>query len=344
MENRTISIAFIRNMLTGCGLSSSYCENLLRRAGVDPKAINSAQARVSPTQLSQLNKWITEATGDEAMGHYLRPQKYGTFNILARYMQTASNVQEALERNVSFYNLFDYGFRLTLLRRGDSVHYRIEAEYGVVLNNWVYEQLLMVNHRFLCWLTGSPIPLTRVNLNYQTPAHSGEYHYLFFSDTRFEQAHCEIIFDEKLLKLPVLRSNQELEEYLAKVPYEFLRSNTRASSYTEQIRLIIKKSLPLLPSYEELADTLGLAPQTLRRRLRQEGCDYRLIKNELIRDTAIGYLLHDNKEVKTISYVLGFSEPSAFIRSFKKWTGMTPKQYRENYSAGPKHTDTQTVN
>jgi AraC-like DNA-binding protein len=89
---------------------------------------------------------------------------------------------------------------------------------------------------------------------------------------------------------------------------------------------------------------LGLAPQTLRRRLRQEGCDYRLIKNELIRDTAIGYLLHDNKEVKTISYVLGFSEPSAFIRSFKKWTGMTPKQYRENYSAGPKHTDTQTVN
>jgi hypothetical protein len=91
MENRTISIAFIRNMLNGCGLSNSYCESLLRRAGVDPKAINSPQARVSPTQLSQLNKWIAEATADEAMGHYLRPQKYGTFNILARYMQTSND-------------------------------------------------------------------------------------------------------------------------------------------------------------------------------------------------------------------------------------------------------------
>ncbi|MFT6163753.1 MAG: AraC-like DNA-binding protein [Zhongshania aliphaticivorans] len=333
MENRTISIAFIRNMVSGCGLPTHYCEQLLLRAGVDPKSINSAQARVSPTQLSQLNKWITEATGDEGMGHYLRPQKRGTFNVLARYLQTAKDLQQALERNVHFYNLFDFGFRLTVLRRGESVHYRVEADYGVVLSNWVYEQLLMVNHRFLCWLTSSPIPLSRVNLNYPTPTHSGEYHYLFFSDTRFNQAYCEIIFDEKLLKLPVVRSSQELEDYLTKVPYEFLHSSTRASSYTEQIRLLIKKSLPTLPNYEDLADSLGIAPQTLRRRLRQEGCDFRLIKNELIRDTAIGYLLHDSKDVKTISYLLGFSEPSAFIRSFKKWSGVTPKQYREHNSS-----------
>ena len=79
-----------------------------------------------------------------------------------------------------------------------------------------------------------------------------------------------------------------------------------------------------------MAISLGLTPQTLRRRLRQEGCDYRLIKNELIRDTAIGYLLHDNREIKTISYQLGFSEPSAF----KKWTGVTPHQYRDNHSLG----------
>ncbi|WP_373081593.1 AraC family transcriptional regulator [Zhongshania sp.] len=340
MENRTISIAFIRNMVSGCGLAPRYCDELLRRAGVDPAAIDSPQARVSPTQLSQLNKWITDATGDEGMGHYLRPQKRGTFNILARYMQTANDLQQAIERNVGFYNLFDFGFRLTLLHRGENIHYRVEAEYGVVLSNWVYEQLLMVNHRFLCWLTNSPIPLSRVNLNYATPAHSGEYHYLFFSDTRFNQPHCEIIFDKKLLKLPVLRSSQELEDYLSKVPYEFLHSNTRASSYTEQIRTVIKKSLPSVPSYDVLADTLGITPQTLRRRLRQEGCDYRLIKNELIRDTAIGYLLHDNKDVKSISYLLGFSEPSAFIRSFKKWTGATPKQYREKYGAAPRQEST----
>ncbi|MFT6655961.1 MAG: AraC-like DNA-binding protein [Marinomonas primoryensis] len=334
MENRTISIAFIRNMVSGCGLAKRYCDELLERAGIDPKTINSQRARVTPTQLSQLNKWITDATGDEGMGHYPQPQKHGTFHALAHYQQTAADLEQAIERNVRFYNLFDFGFSLALIRSGDYISYRLQADLGLTLTDWVYEQHLMINHRFLCWLTGSAIPLHRVNLNYPAPSHSGEYHYLFFSDTRFGQDHSEVVFHRQYLSLPIIRSTAELDDYLSRVPSEFLHIPNQGSSYTEQIRRIIRKSLPEIPSYENMAQSLGLTPQTLRRRLRQEGCDYRLIKNELIRDTAIGYLLHDNREIKTISYQLGFSEPSAFIRSFKKWTGVTPHQYRDNHSLG----------
>ena len=334
MENRTISIAFIRNMVSGCGLPKRYCAELLERAGIDPETINSERARVSPTQLSLLNKWITDATGDEGMGHYRQPQEPGTFHALAHYQQTAVDLEQAIERNVRFYNLFDFGFSLALIRSGDYISYRLQADLGLTLTDWVYEQHLMINHRFLSWLSGSPIPLYRVNFNYPAPVHSGEYHYLFFSDTRFNQDHSEIIFHRQYLSLPIIRSTAELDDYLSRLPHELLQLPNQGSSYTEQIRRMLKKSLPDIPSYEAMAISLGLTPQTLRRRLRQEGCDYRLIKNELIRDTAIGYLLHDNREIKTISYQLGFSEPSAFIRSFKKWTGVTPHQYRDNHSLG----------
>tara|TARA_R110001592_G_scaffold254048_8_gene517272 strand:- start:50 stop:1069 length:1020 start_codon:yes stop_codon:yes gene_type:complete len=334
MENRTISIAFVRNMVSGCGLPKSDCEALLKRAGIDPQTVTSPRARVTPTQLSLLNKWITDATGDEAMGHYQRPQKHGTLHALAHYLQTSTDFKQAIERNVSFYNLFDFGFSLALVRNGEYISYRLQADLGVTLTDWVYEQHLMINYRFLCWLTGSSIPLHRVNLNYPAPSHSGEYHYLFFSDTRFGQDHSEIVFHRQYFALPVIRSSAELDDYLSRIPAEFLHTPKHGSSYTEQIRRIINKTLPEIPSYEEMAISLGLTPQTLRRRLRQEGCDYRLIKNELIRDTAIGYLLHDNREIKTISYELGFSEPSAFIRSFKKWTGLTPHQYRDKHTLG----------
>jgi AraC-like DNA-binding protein len=77
---------------------------------------------------------------------------------------------------------------------------------------------------------------------------------------------------------------------------------------------------------------MNINPQTLRRRLRDEGCDYRQIKNELIRDMAIGYLTREDLEIKEIAYLLGFSEPSAFIRSFRKWTDTTPGSYRDEFA------------
>ncbi|CAA0079046.1 putative HTH-type transcriptional regulator [Zhongshania aliphaticivorans] len=338
MERRTISIAFVRNMISGCGLPKRYGHDLLERAGIDPKSINSTRARVSPTQFSQLNRWITEATGDEGMGHFRQPQKRGTFHALAHYQQSASDLQQAIKRNIRFYNLFDFGFSLALIRSGDYVQYRLQPDLGVTLSDFVYEQHLMISHHFLCWLTGRSIPIYRVNFNYPAPTHSAEYHYLFYSDTRFGQDHSEIVLHRQYLSLPIIRSTEELAEYLSHAPHDFLMNANQGSSYTEKIRQIIKKSLPLLPSYESIANSLGLTPQTLRRRLRQEGCDYRLLKNELIRDTAIDFLLQDNREIKTISYQLGFSEPSAFIRSFKKWTGLTPHQYRDNHALRSKPT------
>ena len=127
-----------------------------------------------------------------------------------------------------------------------------------------------------------------------------------------------------------MRSNAELEDYLQRVPFEFLHVPGQDGTYTEQIRRYLKKSLPKLPNYEHIADALGLGTQTLRRRLAQEGCDYRQIKHELLRDLAIELLAEPDLDIKQIAYQLGFSEPSAFIRSFKKWTGSSPGEYRRH--------------
>jgi AraC-like DNA-binding protein len=84
-----------------------------------------------------------------------------------------------------------------------------------------------------------------------------------------------------------------------------------------------------LPSLEEMAQTLRLTPQTLRRRLRDEGRGYQSIKDGLRRDAAIALLEHTDLPLQQVALRVGFSEPSTFHRAFKKWTGVAPGEYRQ---------------
>ncbi|WP_253950361.1 helix-turn-helix domain-containing protein [Methylibium sp. T29] len=69
-------------------------------------------------------------------------------------------------------------------------------------------------------------------------------------------------------------------------------------------------------------------PSTLRRRLEAEGGTYQSAKDDLRRDAAIHHLCHSRLSIAEISTLLGFQEPSAFHRAFKKWTGSQPGEYR----------------
>ncbi len=327
-SNRSISIAFVKALLGKAGLTEPELKSLLLRTNIHPSVLESERSRVSPGQFAELYERICEHIQDFSLGYYRRPASKDMTQVMTRYCREADNLLQAIERNIGFYNLFETGFKLSFQLRDRYLFYRMEPEDQ--LEPWLYEHHLMVSHRLFCWLTGTPIPLIRVNLSYQPPSHREEYHYLFHCEYRFEQPHHEMIFDRQYLHLPIVRGAAELEDYLSRLPYEFLKVPEQESSYTTQIRRYLKRALPALPSYEQIANSLGLTPQTLRRRLALEGCDYRQLKSEFLRETAMSMLNDPQTDITSISYQLGFSEPSAFIRSFKNWTGTTPHAYRQS--------------
>ena len=85
---------------------------------------------------------------------------------------------------------------------------------------------------------------------------------------------------------------------------------------------------PCWPTLAGLATEFRITPSTLRRHLEREGSSYRDIKDHLRRDAAIGHLTQGRLSVGEVGLLLGFREPSAFHRAFKKWTGVAPGEYR----------------
>jgi len=81
-------------------------------------------------------------------------------------------------------------------------------------------------------------------------------------------------------------------------------------------------------SIDRVARSLGMSRQTLYRRLKKEGVTFEEILDARRRQLAIRYLKFDRFSVKAVAYKLGFSDPAAFSRAFKRWTGLSPSTVR----------------
>ena len=71
-----------------------------------------------------------------------------------------------------------------------------------------------------------------------------------------------------------------------------------------------------------------MPPSTLRHRLHDEGQSYAAIKDDIRRDLAVDLLLNTSRTIGEIAVQLGYSEPSAFFRAFRKWMGKSPEAFR----------------
>ncbi|WP_319643908.1 helix-turn-helix transcriptional regulator [Halomonas colorata] len=82
------------------------------------------------------------------------------------------------------------------------------------------------------------------------------------------------------------------------------------------------------PSMEQVACTLNMTSQTLRRRLEAEGTTFQIIADEVRSTLAHEYLRTTKFSVLDIAILLGFSNSAGFRKALKRWTGMIPSQIR----------------
>ncbi|MFH9726296.1 AraC family transcriptional regulator [Streptomyces sp. NPDC017254] len=361
MLTRSVSAHHVRAVLLGAERRGVATGPLLARAGLSPALIEEPRdpdrtARVPAEQFGQLVRMLWATLDDELIGFGGAPSKVGTFAMMAHAVVHGSrDLREALRRAQAFYSLFPGGPRFRLVEPGGVAGGAGDGSRGVVDGvggtwddgvdearmefdvsgyddplHFGAESTVLVAHRFAGWLVRRRIGLRRVEFVHPEPRHAREYALLFAAPCVFGAARTAVVFDRADLDEPVLRDAAALKVFLRRAPVDVLVRADYGSTVTGRVRHLIGRALPEgpVPTPEELADRLSVSPQTLRRRLAAEGTTYQRLRDQVRRDHAIAELAAGRISIERLSRRLGFSEPSAFHRAFRRWTGETPRAYR----------------
>ena len=300
----------------------------------DPFAIDAAQ-RIPIDAFARLIRATWDALGCEAAGFNQRALAPGVFTMMCHASISCPNLRRALLRGARFYALVQDELRFDLIERGDEALFHIHHDNRRGLDNRGFiESLMVLWLRWSSWLIAREVLPDRILFAYPPGDYADEYPRMFPCDHYFRtNANC-VVFPTRYLDLPVARDSGELGAFLGSAPESLMRRYIEEPTLSSQVRRLVRRREDFAGiSLEEVAANLNMSSQTLRRRLREEGNGFQEIKDAVRKDSAVQQLLGSDRPINEIAEALGFSEPSAFHRAFKKWTGSTPGSYRDNASS-----------
>ena len=318
-------------ILQGVGHRGVDEASVLARAGIAPALLESPLARVSQQQYALLIRVLRRALRDELWGLTSRPVRPGSFGQCMKQLVRCATLGEALRSGFAFYDLLIDDFVARLSVRGElaQIQFVLRRESDARLD-YAVKAFMLFTFGAASWLVARRVPL--LGVDYTAAQMGTDTSRVYQAPIRYGQPHVGLSFEDHWLDLPVVQSAQSVREFLAGAPANLIVKYRDTSSLTDRIRRLLRRRLgEELPSLEEVGDALAVTPQTLRRRLREEGRGFQQIKDELRRDAAIEFLTNTRLPLLDIANEVGFSEASTFHRAFKNWTGVAPGEYRHSH-------------
>jgi AraC-like DNA-binding protein len=225
-----------------------------------------------------------------------------------------------------------------LLHDGSRVD--MQAEAGVVTIRWSLDPLLeglpaltefalaLGVVTFRSFFDPLPLGIREVWLPHPRPADTSHHEALFGCALRFEAPFPAVRMPEALMTVPMPHADSALAALLERHAAQEL-ARLPKPGFAQRVQEVVLELLPRGDAgAEQVAKKLHTSARTLHRRLSEEGTTFRELSDELRHHLALGYLYEKDLALSEIAFVLGFSNPNAFHKAFKRWTGTTAGAYR----------------
>lgn len=308
---------------------------LLHSVGIGPELLAQDFARVTSEQLEGFLGGLWRSTGDEVFGLGSQPVPLGSFRLLAYGTSGMTTLGGVLER-IGRFQVALPGLPEVLVSTepgGARVRVGFDIDYDPEPVAILVDTLLVLAHGYLSWLVGSPIELIGVEVPYPPEPDLAGHQRLLAAPVTYGARHPSLLLDPGLLHAPILRGDSEIGEFFRHAPVHMLTRQGGRATLTARVRSLFAQQQPGVPppTVDQISAELAMSPQTLRRRLHEEGSSPRAIREDVLRDLAVAGLVR-GEPVQALARRLGFAEPSTFSRAFRRWTGSPPGEYQREHA------------
>jgi AraC-like DNA-binding protein len=328
--SETVLAAFTQMLLRVGEMAGASREAMLQHARLTEEEVADPDGRVLLDKQAAIWESITQQTPAPIglmVGQNASPEMLG---VVGHGCRQQRNVREALIFLERFRKLVGgplIGFHRT--ERARLVCYK------TVPLRWQHvrhfgESYCAVTASFLRLFTnGAARPLS-VKLQHVEPADGDAVREVFGCPVEFRAEETAIEFDERIAEHKLPPSDPGLLGYLVKHAEALERALPKDETdlVDRARRALFDELRGGEPSADRIARKLAVSKRTLQRRLQESDLDFSALLEEARRELALRYLREKSLAVYEIAYLLGYTEPSAFFRAFKRWTGKTPREVR----------------
>ena len=333
-SSRQVSVSVTQTLLqAAASVGIENTEALLQQAGIESSLLLQPENRIPFEQQAQLWHLVIEAVNDETFpltfGRHSQPASFSMAGYIAINSQT---IGEAMDAFQTYQIAAGQGGELSIERNGEN----IDACYHPVDPGYTSTAMrscamLAANLTLGRWLVGETYTPSYVGLTMSEPANIEAFNEFFQCPVNFAQPRDLLRFPVAIADTPIPHASLELLNLMIERAEKVIADSAGKETLAAQVaRLLINSLMGQEPDKSFIAEQLGISQRTLQRRLAKENSSYQEVLDRTRHQLALDYLQQMQLTISDIAYLLGFTEPSAFYRAFKKWHGMTPGQYREN--------------
>lgn len=333
MANPTAAAGIVKGMFEVAVARGADALRLSTQAGITLADLADPDARVPLERYQALIKAGQALSGDPALAlHYAEARSLDQVSVVGLIGHASETMADAflqLQRYSKLVVEVDIGAETRFMPMVDSagiwlVDHRTSADDFPELTETAFGQMVTGTKRF-----GDTPFVLEVHLTYPDPGYRAEYERILGAPVQFGMQRNAMRIDPAWMTHRMALSPRYVFGVLSARAEALLQELESRDTVRASIESLL---LPMLHTGEISADAvaakLNMSRTTLYRRLRDERTTFGQVLDSLRQRLAVDYLVGNRVSVNETAYLVGFSEPAAFSRAFKRWTGKSPRNFR----------------
>lgn len=331
----TFSIGFVRALLECVERAGVGRAEFFRAAQFDAARLDDLAGRISVEEYDVLQDLSLDLTGDSAFALRMGEEaKFASFDVVTHLVAHATTLREAFAACLRFQPILSDAPPSTFSEKEDTATLRWSVVPSTPRAEQIRAELALAGLMRLVryFAGGGALPL-RVSFVHAPPPHRREYTRIFGGRERFRQPFNGMTLDRRMLDWEQIDHRPELYDLLRSQAERELSRRQGPLGHADRLRGYLGSRVDCRrPDMTAVARALDMSVRSLRRRLMEEGVSFRDLADEARCLIAQRMLNEPGRSIKETAHATGFSDPTAFQRAFRRWTGTTPKQYQEAHS------------